>query len=98
MASSVGCIKDSVNIYDSLYTSFDETTKAIASSLFRTRIKMHMEPLQKQVGGTDCGLFAIAVATAIAHGKDPSQSQFKQNQIRDHLLNCFKNKYITLFP
>ena len=49
-----------MNIYDSLYTSFDEITKVIVSSLFRTRINMHMEPLQKQVGGTDCGLFAIA--------------------------------------
>ena len=57
-----------------------------------------MQPLQKQVGGTDCGLFAIAVITAIAHGKDPSQIQFKQEEIRNHLLNCLKDKYITLFP
>ena len=87
-----------MNIYDSLYTSFNETTKAIVSSLFHTHINVHIQPLQEQVGGTDCGLFAIAVATVIGHGKEPSQLQFKQDQMRDHLINCFKNEYITFFP
>ena len=59
---------------------------------------MQMPPLQKQVGGTDCGLFAIAVITAIAHGEDPSQLQFKQEEMRYHLLKCFKDERITLFP
>ena len=66
VASSNGCIKDSVNIYDSLYTSLGETTKVRVSSLFGFCVNMHMQPLQRQVGGTDCGLFAIAVITAIA--------------------------------
>ena len=71
----------------SLYTSLDET-----------RINMQIQPLQEQVGGTDCGLFAIAVITAIAHGKDPSQLQVKHEERRDHLLKCFKDEHITLFP
>ena len=97
VASSVGCIEDIVNIYDSLYTSLDGPTKMVVSSLFHARTNMHMQPLQKQVGGTDCGLFAIAVISAIAYGKDPSLLQFKQEEMREHLLNCFKNEYITLF-
>ena len=68
VASSVGCTKGMVNIYDSLYTSLDETTILLVSSLFGCQYQM-------QRGGTDCGLFAIAVITAIANGKDPSQLQ-----------------------
>jgi len=30
---------------------------------------------QKQMGTIDCGLFATANATAIAHGKNPSKLQ-----------------------
>ena len=93
VASSVGCIEGTVNIYDSLYTSLDET---VVSSLFHARTNMRMQPMQKQVGGTDCGLFAIAVISAIAYGIDPSQLQFKQEEMREHLLNCFKNDIISL--
>ena len=93
VASSVGCTKGTVNIYDSIYASLDEPTKTVVSSLFHARTNMHMQPLQKQVGATDCGLFAIA---AIAYGKDPSQLQFKQEEMRQHLLNCFKNDIISL--
>ena len=98
VASSVGCTKGTVNIYDSIYASLDESTKTVVSSLFHARTNMHMQPLQKQVGATDCGLFAIAVISAIAYGKDLSQLQFKQEEMRQHLLNCFKNENITLFP
>ena len=73
------------------FTPLNEPTEVVVSRLFRSRINMHMQPLQTQVGGSDCGLFAIAVITAIAHGEDPSQLQFKQEDMRDHLLHCFKD-------
>lgn len=76
MASSVGCTKGTVNIYN--YP--DEPTKTVVSSLFHARTDMHMQCLQKQVGATD---FARAVISAIAS----TQLQFKQEEMR-HLLNC----------
>lgn len=42
--------------------------------------------MQKQHGGTDCGLFAIAAITVIAFGKEPSQLKFNQDNMRDHAL------------
>lgn len=45
-----------------------------------------MQPMQKQVGGTDWGLFAVAVITAICYGKDLSQMEFKHKEMRDDLL------------
>ncbi len=46
----------------------------------------------------DCGVLAIAFATAIANGVDPSNCQFESREIRKHLMNCFIAKEITLFP
>ena len=97
VASRVGCTKGTVNIYDSLYTSLDEPTKLLVSAMFQSNIQ-YIQPLQKQIGVTDCGLFAIAVITAIAYGTDPSQLQFKQEEMRKHLLTCFNNEYLTPFP
>ena len=54
-----------------------------------------MTDYQKQEGGTDCGLFAIAAATAIAHGVDPTQLKFKQASMRTHLLKYFESEKPT---
>ena len=40
----------------------------------------------KKVGRNDCGLVAIAVASDLAHGKDPANVFFEQNKMRDHLM------------
>ena len=45
---------------------------------------------QKQVGAVDCGLFALALATSIAFGDDPSMRRYSQEKMRSHLLTCFQ--------
>ena len=71
-ASSVDCRNGGVNIYDSVYSSLDESTEIIVCDLFHTNTKnLKMQSLEKQVGGTDCGIFAIAAA--IAYDKNPSE-------------------------
>ena len=51
----------------------------------------------KQKGGTGCGIFAIATATALAHGI-LNVSSFDQSAMRRHLVNCFKEHLMTPFP
>ena len=51
-----------------------------------------------QVGSCDCGLFAVAFATAVAHGKDPLQCTFDQSHMRQHLHKCLSRKRLTPFP
>ena len=46
----------------------------------------------------DCGLFAIAFATSIASGQDPQSLKYDQKLMRNHLLKCFQNNSIDLFP
>ncbi len=58
-------------------------------------MKLSVISEQKQEGSRDCGVFAIAFATAIAHRKDPSRLRFKQVEM---LLACFRDKEMTLFP
>lgn len=93
-ASNIGC-QDccSVDVYDSVFTSLDPITIEVIKNHFPD-----VKPFQKQVGGTDCGLFAIAVITAISYDEDPSKLHFIQEEMRSHLLNCFKNNVLTPFP
>ena len=48
----------------------------------------------------DCGLYAVAYATYLAHGKDPQRltTHFKQELMRYHLVKCFEQGHLTEFP
>lgn len=86
-----------VAVYDSLYDTLDEATKNTIANLFLpSTVKVLIS--QKQSGGQDCGLFAIANATTIAYGANPSLVKLDQHVMRSHLSQCFKNKHMSLFP
>ena len=51
-----------------------------------------------QTNGNDCGLYAIANATALAFGRDPSKEQYIPSKLREHLLKCLEEKEMRLFP
>ena len=53
--------------------------------------------VKQQVGGCDCGMFAIAFATALAYGHSPWVN-FDQSPARQHLLTCLENGRMELFP
>ena len=53
---------------------------------------MKMMETQKQEGGKDCGLFALAIATAIAYGTDPTGLHFDKTATRIH---CKKERAET---
>ena len=58
-----------------------------------------LTPMQKQdAASNNCGIFAIAAATAIANSCNPSLLHFKEKEMRKHLYDCFENGTITLFP
>ena len=59
---------------------------------------LRMEKVQKQHNGTDCGVYAIAIATCLAFGIDPKYYQFEPNSMRDHLKLCFINLKMSVFP
>ena len=67
LASNIGCGNGEVSVYDSVYSSVDEATMAIITHLFQSsKVKIVKSP--KQRSGSDCSVFTIAMATALAHG------------------------------
>ena len=64
----------------------------IVATLFPGR-NFKMAHCQKQQGGIDCGLFAIANATAVAYGTD----NFVFDQ-REQFLKCLDNNDLVPFP
>ena len=102
VASTVGCALNQVKIYDSLFSYCDMETETVVSNLFQwskpIKLVVNVSRSQKQKGTADCGLFAIANATAIAHGKNPSKLKFNQESMRVHLIDCFNHKHMSLFP
>ena len=53
-----------------------------------------------QPNAHDCGVFALACATDLAHGHDPVLSEWniEGNTMRMHLLECLKRGHISPFP
>ena len=70
--SSVGCKAGEINVYDSLYSDLDEVTKCKVQRVLgsSTGITFNFPNVQRQVGLTDCGLFAVAFATSLVLGQD----------------------------
>ena len=91
-----------VCVYDSLYTSVDDITKKSIADVFAlSTIKYTIPPIQKQEGSTDCGLFAIAIATYLAVEQDPQTlplDHFVQKNLRPHLFFCLEQEYLIEFP
>ena len=102
VVSSIGTKKDGeVYVYDSMYcNTTPEVKKIVAAILFTKlpRITLKFVDVQMQCGTQDCGLFAIAFATALCLGKQPGQLTFHQDQMRSHLLRCLESQDMTMFP
>ena len=97
IATTIGSPVNTVKIFDSLYPSIDPSTRELVYKLYRHDVQVVVEG-PKQEGHRDCGLFAIATATLLAHGCDPTSYKFKQPAMRKHLLDCFENLKLCPFP
>ena len=75
-------------VVDSLFKSIDTETKSIILNLFQHNIvsepRIKLVRSQQQKGPKDCGVFAIAMATTIALGHNPSNVTFRQELMRAH--------------
>ena len=101
VVSTIGCDKEEVNVYDSLYPSINDNTETIIACFLHTKapnIKINMMNVAKQKGSTDCGLHAIAILTSLAFGNDPTEYIFDQDALRPHLIQCLEKGFIDCFP
>ena len=47
---------------------------------------------------SECGIFVIAFATALAYGENPTQYLFDWSEMRSHLTMCLEWGQMTVFP
>ncbi len=94
--------KEGVMVYDSLLDSepHRHTFYAVAQICpeKNDELKLLLMKTQHQKDGVSCGLFAIANATALAFGLNPSEFVYDQSDLRSHFILCCLNKKIEPFP
>ena len=99
--STIDCKRDEIEIYDSLQTTLSLESETVIARYLHSKsphIVMKFVNIAMQSGSTECGLYAIAITTALAFGQDPAQLVFDQNNLRTHLGECFEAGYIQQFP
>ena len=91
--SNLKCDASKIIVYDSVYFHVDQEVKDLISNLFDRDMSKEMP---KQKGGSDCGVYAIAVATTLLHGT--KIEKYKRTLMRPHIVRCFENFQLTTFP
>eukprot|EP00731_Ephydatia_muelleri_P024373 Em0016g644a len=79
----------------------NQDTKKLIADIMQSpcpKIEVQYIDVQKQKGQSDCGLFAIAFATSLAHLQDPASITYDQAKMRTHLIHCFETQSRTPFP
>ena len=99
--STIGRAHPEIDIFDSMYCFCSDHSKIQIASILTTKesaIKLRYIDVQMQSGQSDCGIFAIAFATALVYGHHPGRHAFQQSAMRMHLLKCIENGKLTMFP
>ena len=99
--SNIGCSPGRVQWLDSLHGSPSLSQQRIVADLLQAtvdEIVIETRNVQKQLGGSDCGLFALAFITTVLNNQDPTALCFEQNKMRRHLRKCLENKTPLPFP
>ena len=98
--STKWCKAGQLNVYDTAFDKLDSQSRRLVKTMFslKSADSICMVPVQKQQGGSDCGAFALATMTSIAFNENPSEINYRQDKLREHLLECFVGQKMTPFP
>lgn len=82
-----------VDLFDSLHTVPKEsgTIFSQACNILRTQypsITINVVNVGLQEGGTDCGLYAMAMAYDLCIGVDPISKKYTQGEMRSHFTHA----------
>ena len=83
-----------------MYFTSKDQTKSVRFLLRLSILKVKFADIQLQINSYDCGLYAIANATALANGRYPAQESYnaQSTTMRRHLIGCLENKFLLPFP
>ena len=89
---TIGAKHPEVFAYDSLLCTAPDHLQQQIAALLKTGEKA------MQTNGSDCGVHAIAYATALCLRVSPAKLQFDENAMRPHLIKCLQDGRFTMFP
>ena len=96
------CAPGEVRIYDSAAQPYISLSlkQQICSVLhpLEHKLKFIVVDMQHQMDTCSCGLFAIAVATELVTGGNPTACRWDVSKMRSHLISCFEKRELTRFP
>ncbi len=102
-ASNIFSPEGYVDVYDSMPTLTMNShylqlqLAAILKCSKNSFIVRHVN-VQRQIGGSECGLFAISFATSLCMDFDPHTQTYHQDDMWSHFLQCIENFKLTVFP
>ena len=99
--STIATSPGTVKVYDSLYqnvsaVAIDHSCRMLLYT--GSTVTFCNERVQKQTNSNDCGLFALAFATDLRHGLDPTAQSYDQDKMRKHYINCLDLHDMVPFP
>ena len=83
-------------MYDTLFCDINTATRCLLTGMFGSKVAVYVSHVKKQSGHTDCGVFAIAIATSLLYKIHPIH--FQHAPLCPHLIHCFVNHCISPFP
>ena len=96
------CGGNDVAVFDSIGFDCDNdkfSVSTISNLVGNKEFTLITPSCQKQTDRTSCGVFAIAFATSIALGLDPSTLVFeKEAKMREHLKDCLTHTSLNCIP
>ncbi len=102
MAASGYGQQEGVLIFDSLNET--DTERHVLYSVAQIcpdkddKLKLAFMKVQQQKDGFNCGLFAIANATALAFQLNPCEFLYHNSEMRSHFITCCRNRKMLPFP
>jgi len=99
-----------VLVYDSLLHVDERKSPVMSENLMKQiccmypcedpQLTVFFPEMTQQVNGVDCGLFALATATDVCFGRNPSHRDYvtSTSVMRQHLLQCLQSNCMTPFP
>ena len=98
VATTMPATDDRVLVYNTVYRTLDQLTKNTILNVFPASTYIELVQVNKQEGGLDYSIFAVAISTALAFQQNPVEIKFDQPAMWPHLVACFEKRQFSPFP
>ena len=101
VVSNLGCDKDVVNFYDTMYPSIPSSTSDIIARLVfchSATLTIKMVEVDLQSNSSDCGVLSLAIAYDLLCAQAPCVTRYDHSLIREHLCERLTKSSFSEFP